>query len=123
MAAFLVAVDLFGLDFFSSCLIPSIKQEEEIKKAAPAISKKYNPSIKQKEEVKKVFNSQQQAVGERKDSFIQWCLDYLTKAQAPVDVPAFVSFLKVRVYCTSSNSINNSFLFCLLFYSGRRISV
>jgi len=64
--------------------------------AASATSKKNNRSNKEEEAVKKLFNSQQQAVAEKKDSFSQWCFEYLKKVQAPIDVPTFVSFLKVR---------------------------
>ena len=55
-----------------------------------SVSKK-NRTNKEEETVRKLFGQ----TAEKKDSFSQWCFEYLKKVQAPIDVPTFVCFLKV----------------------------
>jgi hypothetical protein len=46
-----------------------------------------------------LINQTAAAAAEKKDSFSQWCFEYLKKVQAQIDVPTFVAFLKVLKPC------------------------
>ena len=59
--------------------------------SSAAATAKKNRSNKEEETVRKLFVQ----TTEKKDNFSQWCFEYLKKVQAPIDVPTFVSFLKV----------------------------
>lgn len=80
---------------------------------ATAASNKKNRSNKEEEAVRKLFGQTTES-SNKKDSFSNWCYEYLKKVQAPIDVPTFVAFLKVRE--TSQNKlvgILSYFFFCI----------
>ena len=69
--------------------------------SSAAATTKKNRSNKDEETVRKLFVQ----TTEKKDNFSQWCFEYLKKVQAPIDVPTFVSFLKVYVINIDCNSL------------------